>query len=178
MRASSVYRRGSVFRSRGCCWRLLLSLEHFVRIRGLRRRLVTDAKDTDLSHAEAGGKLWGTSVPAPKKSYGHATWGTSGSQADTRRCQANASFGQRSGGREFLFVRSFLFPKFWAVRAKLSFLGLLRNRGMRLPKTKDLAFASSKILCFNIGSESRGIARSVDGMVLKYLLSRGRYRCI
>src|SRR5438876_6728993 len=46
-------------------------------------------------------------------------------------------------------------------------LGLCRNRGKRLSKTNDLAFTSPKILFSNIGSESRRIAQSVDGMVLK-----------
>jgi hypothetical protein len=39
-----------------------------------------------------------------------------------------------------------------------------RNRGIRLSKTNELAFASSKILLLNIDSESRGIARSVVEM--------------
>ena len=54
-----------------------------------------------------------------------------------------------------------------ALRANLPSLGLCRNRGTRLSKANDLAFASSKILFFNIGLESRRIARSVDGTVLK-----------
>src|SRR5947209_16062126 len=86
---------------------------------------------------------------------------------DTERCRAKLSSGRQSGSREFLFVRSFWAPNSGALRANLPYLGLCRNRGTRLSKTNDLASASSKILFFNIGLESRRISRNVDGMVLE-----------
>jgi len=64
----------------------------------------------------------------------------------------------------------FWLQNFGPLRAGFPFLGLCRHRGTRLSKANDLAFASSKILFFNIGSESRRIARSVDGMVLKPMI--------
>src|SRR5438132_2813874 len=60
----------------------------------------------------------------------------------------------------FSCIHSWL-QNFGPLRAGFPFLGLCRHRGTRLSKANDLAFASSKILFFNIGSESRRIARSV-----------------
>src|SRR5207244_5481475 len=102
-----------------------------------------------------------------KSSSERATSELGCSSSGIGRCRAKLSSGRQSGSREFLFVRSFWAPNSGALRANLPYLGLCRNRGTRLSKTNDLASASSKILFFNIGLESRRISRNVDGIVLK-----------